>query len=126
MEKHVYAVFTNAASGKDEECTKWYVDEHVRDIVERYGFTSGQHFKFDMEQYFPDFPFRYVTFYEVPDSDFQRLHSEHAPYMRAHVASLDRPAEERPKTDMSLSSNLDLKGARSYWITALQEPELKD
>ncbi|MFC4595663.1 hypothetical protein [Sphingobium tyrosinilyticum] len=122
MEKHVYAVFTNAVEGRDEECANWYVDAHVSDMVERYGFSSGQHFRFDMAQYFPDFPFRYLTLYDVPEGEFKRLHADHAKAMTAHVDRLQNDSEGTTTSTMPLSPALDLEGARSFWLTALHEP----
>ncbi|WP_380806075.1 hypothetical protein [Sphingobium tyrosinilyticum] len=118
-------LFTNAAAGRDQECADWYVEEHVRHMVDRFGFKSGQHFQFDMQQYFPDFPFKYLTLYDVDGVDFERLYNEHAKSMKAHVASLDDPDADRPKAEMPISEALDLQGARSFWLTALHGAERK-
>jgi len=67
MARYVYAIFSNAVSGKEDEYNRWYSEEHLDDVLRVPGFIAAQRFRLALQD--AAAPAQYLAIYELDTDD---------------------------------------------------------
>jgi hypothetical protein len=104
MTRRLMISFNNAEPGKDEAFNDWYDNQHVPDILRIRHFEAAQRFRIEADASSPDFPYSYMTIYEVESDTIEEA-----------TAAL---AEKRGTPEMVLTDTMAQKRVR-LWVEPL-------
>jgi hypothetical protein len=63
---HIFAVFTNAVEGREDDFNSWYSDIHLKEIVGLHGFRAAQRFVID-DPKSKGAPFKHLAMCEIDE-----------------------------------------------------------
>lgn len=106
MGKHVLAVFTNPAEGRDDEYNDWYNNVHLKDLLSIPGIVSAQRFVYGEQRGEPG-PWRYLALYQIDAESIE--------------AAQDALAESAAKAPMQISPALDRSATVSWYFTPITD-----
>ena len=118
-EKVLLFMFCNAVPGRDNEFNDWYTNVHLAEVVELAGFAAAQRFELvadaAMTADAPDTPYRYLTLYEVPAGELERVDA--ALYKRART-DRDQAIAEGRRPPLTVSETLD-RDMRTWFFRSI-------
>jgi hypothetical protein len=72
--RHLFAVNSNPAQGREQEYNEWYSTRHVADLLALPGVISARRFVLsDAQATHGTHPFKYLAIYEVETDDLQEF-----------------------------------------------------
>jgi hypothetical protein len=74
MARYVYAVFSNAVAGKEDEYNRWYTEQHLDDVLRVPGFIAAQRFRLALED--AAAPAQHLAIYEMETDDPRKTLAE--------------------------------------------------